>query len=287
MPEKIAPKQMRRWLQMYEDGKPVDVIAKKYHRDTRTIKRGIEEAKRDRLAESVRGNIMMEAAQRHQTVLVETVNDVMDELEADTNKPEIPGEDTDDLSQVALRAESSPYWGLLKQHLPRDPLWDLIIKWKKAHVDFTDSCAAVRKITSDLLVETCRCEIVNADTDVDTKPPFLYSRSAELIYAEAMAKAMDGKPKTDIAASLKADRKSGNVMSGGTVMAVAPGREEEFAGYIHEVLGKVNDSDEATAVYYKHSALKQAYDKARGAAQDIVLLGMVPGLCRICRKLGL
>jgi hypothetical protein len=76
-------------------------------------------------------------------------------------------------------------------------------------------------------------------------------------------------------------------MSGGTVLAVAPGREEEFAGHIRKVLAKVNDSDQTTKVSYKYYVLKQANDKVRGAAQDIVLLGMVPGLCRICRKLGL
>jgi len=283
MPEKIAPKLMRKWLKMYDDGSPVDVIAKKSHRDVRTIKRYIEQAKHEKLAESVRGNIMMEAAQHHQEDLLGVVKDIMGELEADTNKPEITSEDADDLSSVELSTESSSYWELLRQHLPRDPLWDLIVKWKKAYADFADSCDAVHTITSDLLVEKCRCRIVNANTE----PPFLFTRAAELICTEAMTRAMDGKPKTDIAALLKIDRKSGNVMSGGTIMAVAPGREDEFAGYIREVLGKVNDSDETTRVYYKYDTLKQANGKARRAAEDILMLGMIPGLCRICRKLGL
>ena len=287
MPEKIPPKLMRKWLKIYDDGIPVDVIAKKYHRDVRTIKRCIEETKRDRLAESVRGNIMMEAARGHQEALLGVVNDFVGELAAETSKPEIPAEDTDGLSQIVLRAESSPYWGLLKQHLPRDPLWDLIIRWKKANADFDDSCAAVRKITSDLLLKECRCKIIDANTDTDAKPPFLFSRAVELIYTEALTRAIEDKPRINIADSLKADRKSGQVVSGGTIMAVAPGREEEFAGYIRKVLAKVSDSDQTTKVSYKYDALKQVNEKARAAAQDIMLLGMVPGLCRICRKLGL
>ena len=287
MPEKIAPKLMRRWLQMYEDGNPIDVIAKKNHRDVRTIKRCIEEAKRDRLAESVRGNIMIEAARGHQEALLGMVNDVMGELEAETNKPEIPAECADDLSLVKLRAESSPYWNLLKQHLPRDPLWDSINKWKKARADFDDGCAAVRKIISELLPKECRCKIVDADTNADAKPPFLFSMAAELIYTEVLTRAMDCKPRTNIATSLRIDRKSGNVMSGGTIMAVTPGREEEFAGYIRKVLARANDSVETTTAINKYDTLKKANEKAREAAQDIALLGMVPGLCRICRKLGL
>ena len=283
MPKKIAPKLKREWLDQKEDGIAIDAIAEKYHRDVRTINDGIEQAMREKSAESVRRNMMMEAAQRHQEALLSVVNDIMGELEANTNKFEITCEDADDLPSVELRTESSSYWELLRQHMPRDPMWDFIIKWKKAHADFTDSCTIVRKITSDVLIEKCRCKIVNADT----KPPFLFSRAAELINAEVLARQTDGKPKTDIAASLKVDMKSGNVMSGGTIMAVAPGREDDFAGYIREVLDKVNDSDETTRVYYKYRALKQANDKARRAAEEILLLGMVPGLCRICRKLGL
>jgi hypothetical protein len=287
MPERIAPRLMRRWLQMYEDGKPIDVIAVKHHRDVRTIRRCIEEAKRDRLAESVRGNIMIEAARGHQEALLGTVNDVRDELEAETNKPEIPAEGADDLSPVVLRAESSPYWGLLKEHLPRDPLWDSINKWKKARADFDDGCAAVRKIISELLSKECRCKIVDANTDADAKPPFLFSRAAELIYSEVLTRAIDGKPRTNITTSLKIDKKSGNITSGGTIMAVAPGWEEQFAGYIRKVLAKANDSVETTTAINKYDTLKKANEKARKAAQDIALLGMVPGLCRICRKLGL
>jgi len=286
MPEKIPPKQMRKWLELYENGKPVDVIATKSHRDVRTIKRCISQARHERLAESVRGNIMMEAAQHHHEALLDMVKDIMDELEANTNKPGIPFEDAD-LYAFGLRAESSPYWGLLNQHLPRDPLWDLIVNWKKAYIDFADSCAALRKISSGLLAERCRCEIVNTNINSHTKPPYLFSTAPDLIYSEAMAKGMDGKSRTDIMASLKVDRKSGQIVSGGTIMSIAPGQEEEFAGYIREVLGKVNDSNETISVGYKYEALKLASDKARRAAEDIVLLGMVPGLCRICRKLGL
>jgi len=48
MSRKIPMVTKKQWLKEYEEGKSQSAIATKYRRDIRTIKKGIEEARRER-----------------------------------------------------------------------------------------------------------------------------------------------------------------------------------------------------------------------------------------------
>lgn len=283
MPEKISIKQMREWLEMKESGRTEAAIAHKFRRDVRTIKSGIERAVRERSAETVRTHMMMDAARHHQETLLDIVRGIAPGLEVGIERF-ASLKSYSNVSELAiLPGETTPHWELLKQHLPRDPLWDMVGKWKKAIIDLASGCVELRGKTDHLLTEKCGCAIV----DSGGRPPFLFSRTPELIYTEVLHLATDNRTRTDTCDSLQVDMKSGQVMIPNTILAVAPGREEEFAGYIRECWNEINESDEAAVLTGKYKDMLNAKEKARKAAEDITLLGILPGLCRICRRLGL
>lgn len=283
MPEKISIKQMRQWLELFESGRTIDAIAHKFGRDVRTIKSGIERARRDRSAEAVRTGMMTDAIKQHQVALLNTVGEIISGLETGADRFAALARYSDVSVFATLPGEATPYWELLRQHLPRDPLWDFLNRRKKAVMEFAGTCTELRNKTDQLLVQKCRCAIV----ENDGRPPFLFTTAPEIIYAEVLYAATDQHPRTDIHNFLQIDVKSGQVMLAHTVLAVAPGSEEEFAGYIREVLHEIDVSEEAARLPGKYRAMLDAKEKTRRAAEEIVLVGMVTGLCRICRRLGL
>jgi hypothetical protein len=83
------------------------------------------------------------------------------------------------------------------------------------------------------------------------------------------------------------DKESGRVRYGvGMVLAEAPGEEEECKANILVSLKEVLESAEAAKVKKTDADLVEATVKAKRAVEEVLLLELVTGECRVCRRLG-
>jgi hypothetical protein len=70
-------------------------------------------------------------------------------------------------------------------------------------------------------------------------------------------------------------------------MAECPGSEEECRVGIIEAFTKLQKDNAVSEVTKLRTKLRESMDKARRPVKEITLLGLVPGRCRVCKRLGL
>jgi hypothetical protein len=72
-----------------------------------------------------------------------------------------------------------------------------------------------------------------------------------------------------------------------SILAVAPGSEERIKENLLDAFRILADSSEVKAVVETCQVLEQITPKTRQVVEGIRLLGLVPGQCEICRRLGM
>jgi hypothetical protein len=71
------------------------------------------------------------------------------------------------------------------------------------------------------------------------------------------------------------------------ILAVTPSREQETKQNLLDALRILIESPEIEPVVDTYQALEQSAVKTRQVVEGIRLLGLVPGQCEICRRLGM
>ena len=78
MPRKFLDTDKRKWLNLYESGKTEIWIARERAKcDPRTVKRGIEEARRKQDARVARAELIKDALRKHQDSLLEELDKIL------------------------------------------------------------------------------------------------------------------------------------------------------------------------------------------------------------------
>ena len=287
MPKKISINQMREWLKLYDGGRSEADIAKDAHRDVRTVKRGVEQARRELNAQTARADLLKEALRNHHNALLNTLKELKDDIRIPPLDIDMPcAED------VGLETELTATWPeekrtlleLLREHLMRDPLWDALDRWKKSLAVHLRDRMALKRKAATLLQEKTGLKL----SDKPIEGPFLYSYTAlNLVYEETLRRALGisrmKDPEKDINVS-----PDGQVRYGaGNVLAEAPPRKEECRRGIIEAFSELGASPESgrAAATYREAETHAA--RARQLVEEISLLGLMPGTCRICRRLGM
>ena len=161
---KVSPVERREWLEKYEDGVRLDVLAKVARRDARTISTHIEKARLDRDFIAAQREQLREALQAHQRDMLELVDQLgrvvfvlplsfLDPLGLDFGLEDL--RETSDFSrnqelsldsagaikvtrnssgpqEVTLTLEGTRLWRALREHTGKDPLWRSFANWKDA-----------------------------------------------------------------------------------------------------------------------------------------------------------
>jgi hypothetical protein len=300
VPKKFDDLQKKQWLKFYEQGKPEKWIANRAGCDVRTVRNAINEARLKQDVVAARMELVKDALRKHQDGLFEEVNRIMSYLV-------VPSKDFFVLSwyrggnsifndageQIKLESsEDSAMRRLLKEHLKNDKLWRVLRQWEKAEADHLAAKAAFQRKTATVLQDKTGYKLI----DSGGTPPFIYSDTAgRVIYKAAIDMAFAAPDeraqenvvkKMETAISVRTD--TGDVIFGkGMTLGVAPGSEEATKQHLLDALKDLGKSPEVKAVVETYWALEQITTKARQVVEDIRLLGLVPGHCEICRRLGM
>jgi hypothetical protein len=295
MPRTIQQSEKLRWLEKYEQGKSEKQIATEARCDVRTVRRAIQELRLRQEAKLARVELVKDALRRHQDALLRDLDEIISLLlrlpEEDASRVAwYRWEDSGlavarELRDVHRKARPLAAASPLRDHLKNDRLWKVIARWGRAAEEHERAQAALQIKTTDLLEKKTGLRLLSKS---GTEASFLYPHTAgELVYRTALQRAFGRKEDPELNAELVVDSKRGQVTWRGRIVAEARGREEQVRDAVLEALRELEVSPETTRVVQTYQLLKAATENARQTAEQVKSLGMIPGLCEICRRLGL
>ena len=303
MPRKISTIQKREWLEDYERGIAEASIAGKARCDPRTVKKGIEEARMERHANVAKAELLKEALRKHNGSLLNLIGKILPALVSFPSNQSIPWGDEPMSGSVAipggtaqyenwpelmvsitLDAETETEWDLLREHIKRDQLWTALEQWRRTLASHFEARMAMEQKLADLLEAMTKYRLVSNTAGA----PFLNPYSVEFLFRFEIERLLGPVSRYKAEDSIVADSGKGEVRYGqGTGLAYAPGKEDECREDIISALSKLRESDEAKSATETFKTLEKSTAKARRTAEEIRMLGLVPGQCRICRRLGM
>jgi len=304
MPKKHSIAKMNEWLEQYEKGDLEAEIARRSKSDLRTVRKGIEQARRHKEAAAARTQILIESFRQHQKDLTDVVDSLIQSLTAPGTDATVPlnsdgfpeklsvggtyavfqGGDT---WKVVLNEEASPLYELLREHLKRDPIWKHVENWKVALAAHLQARVALKRKASKVLQVRTKYKLV-ANNEVGSEKGFVYANTVDFFYQIMLERALGTEKRVDFEKRIRVI--PGDYVElghGSPVLAYAPGKQEKTRKRILMAYKDLAESPEADNVGTTYYVVKSASTKASAALREILLLRMVPGQCRVCRRLGM
>jgi hypothetical protein len=299
MPRKFDDAKKKEWLELYDKGKSEKWIAGQAGCDVRTVKNAINEARLKRDVTVARIELVKDALHNHQEGLLEEVDRIKASLVVPERDFAVLSWDrgknsvlNDTGEQIKLEdGEDSTMHRLLKEHLRRDKLWRVLTQWKKARANHLAAKLEFQRKAVTLLEEKTGYKLAGDDA---TSPYVCSYTAGHVIYKNAIDLAFaapEKRAQKDIIEKMEAaitvNTNNGDVIfQAGSILAVAPGNEQATRQHLLDALKNLGRSPQAKAVVDTYHALEQITAKARQVVEDTRLLGLVPGQCEICRRLG-
>jgi hypothetical protein len=288
MSKKISIQEKRRWLELYEQGKTEVQIAREVKRDPRTIVKGLEEASKDRRLASVEAEMLRNALFKHQDQLTAILKNIAAMLVMPPHNLEMREEKEGILAPISLSGnllkqdserqlileihdEDKLEWELLKEHLKRDELWDLIEQWQKALIDHVSVRWQFKQaIKSNLLMDIDLTSLKGIDSkQLDN----LLRELVDLFYDVTTQNILGTLNKTEVRSVI--DRKLASY-----------NHTAEARDKLVSIFDTLPGSIEASKIKGTYEQLAGITKLAKRQVDEILLLGMVTGKCRVCRRLG-
>lgn len=306
MPKRFSETDKRDWLNLHETGKSEKWIAReRAHCDPRTVKRGIEEARRRRDANMARIELVKNALSKHQDDLLGELHNILSSL----TMPPVDfmvlswHHDGDSIFTVADKTKEMNQKGstitatekvnidrnakrdLLKEHLKNDRMWKVMAQLKRDYGENNQARVALqRKIVN--IVE--RQTGYKFDDGNKLSTNFIYSyTTGDLFFKSILQKAFGVRRTSNLENDIYADVSRGTVQYHGSILAEVAGNEERCKKNLLTALRKLQHSEEASQVMETHKALAESNEKAKQSVEQLLLLNFVPGQCQVCRRLGI
>jgi hypothetical protein len=310
MPKKISVVKKREWLQEFEDGKQIISIAKKNKKDTRTVKKGIDDARREQDATRAVSDMLAKALRKHHDSLLEAVREIIPVLMRIPSNLSLPWRGQDDslsvhnfkfqytilpepkVLKVTLESESKPEWELLTEHLRRDTFIIEINRWKRAVANYLQARMVLEQALARMLMERTSCLFLDKSYEhfpenSKPKPPFI-SPFLVTVLSQYIVEKLTQELATNVSDQFAISEPNKiTYWQNGPMLLQKEGKASECRDKITSLVEETLKSPEALNVLSTYQEMIEASAKAASAAQELLLLDFVPGRCRICHKIGL
>ena len=305
MHKKFSIEDKRNLLKEYETGKPANAFVNEYKCDIRTVHKALDDARRERDAALARSELMKEALRNHQKRLEDEMKSIITSLEV----PELPytllswyegdnsifivvGKTGDKISTLGLTkkpgrpsSSNTTATDLLRQHLKSDPLWKLLVQNDKAHAEHISHRITLQRNVVYLLEKETGYKMSSRP---NSNIPFLYSyTSGPAVYESCLRVVLDNQEKGQFENELIVDTQTGAVKYRNSILLEDPGNEEICRLNILKAYHELLESPQLIEVKQSHEILTDCCIKVKQVAEEIYLLGYIPGSCSSCRKLGM
>ena len=287
MSKKISIQEKRKWLDMYEQGRTEVQIARGVGRDPRTIVKGLEEASKDRRLASAEAEMLRNALFKHQDQLTGILKNIAGMLVLPPYNLEIREEREGILAPIPLSGallkhvseeqmilgihdEDKLEWELLKEHLKQDKLWEYIRQWRKAIQDHIWARWQFKQtIKSNLLRDT---DLGSPKYTDSKKLENLLRELVDLFYDVTTQRILGIRNMTDVQRLI--DEK-----------LVSYKDTAETGDKLVSIFDSLPSSIEAFKIKNTYEELTKITKLAKRQVDEIMLLGMITGKCRVCRRL--
>jgi hypothetical protein len=305
MPRKFSITDKNKWLEDYENGKSESSLASDSRCDLRTVKRGIDEARRQRDAEVARIDLLKQAVLKHQERLMEKLNEILSTLtmpphdwavlswdengQSTLRKTDLDREDSieDEVSGDFKRSgvQADMIEGMLRQHLRGDKVWKILVRRDKAYSSHWLARIALQYKVVNLIEEETGYRL---ESRGDVTPPFLYSYTiGDLFYRMTLQYAFGDQNNDAWQDDIIVDPSGNCVKYHNSILAEVPGKADKCRKNLLEAFQEMQLLAEGTRVVNTYGELEEFTLKARQAVEEIRLLDLVPGVCKTCRRLGM
>lgn len=312
MPKKFSDAEKKKWLEAYENGKPDAKIAEDEGVNVRTVRSGIQEARLASQAQVVRQELLRKAIGDHQYALLTLVKKILPALDMPSpmldvrceagsrmtviqpNKGVTAEVRNDDATTVKVtlnvEIESGSEWELLQEHLKRDPMWNALNQWRRSLGAMIEARIALEKQAVASLEKRTGYPMMKVCSH---QPGLCYEPLVPLVLQAILNPIFDidlpdsAKPE----ATFTVDIDSGAVTHGnkGSPLARVSDHKalRQCKANMLNALEELQASPEAKRVAETHWALKDLIPRVKRSVEEVRLLNMIPGQCRICRRLGM
>jgi len=305
MPKKFSIADKRKWLEEYESGKSEVYIARESRCDARTVKKGIEEARRKHDARIARTELLKDALSKHQESLLDRLKSILSTLILPPrdwvplpwyrNGDHIFSEGDLAMAKAQSHEVAKTTTGaddqadivqdMLKEHLRNDKLWKILAQREKAYASHQLGRIALQIKVVGLLQDETGYKMVDRN---DASPPFLYSyTTGDLFFKMILRRAFGGHYTVDWQGDIVADTAAGYVRYQNQILAEVLGKEKECKQKLLGAFGKMQLLPEVIGVVDTFKELGKATIRARQAVEEVLLLGLVSGQCKVCQRLGM
>jgi len=302
MPAKVSINEKREYLQLYEDGVSEATIATRMHRDIKTVKKGISEARAERDLGGVRSQLLLDALKDHQNSLLEVLDNLRTSVVLPPLDVEIRWESEDRIAKIILpgnthimpdqnwsanfRDEQKLSWELLNEHLYRDKMWGLLGEWKQAMVEHLKARVDMKAKITILLEKKTGLKIVEDGTE-RSRQSVVYSKAEGLFYEVVLKRVLGFTDKTDPENNIIA-RPDGTIGigGGGSPLAYSPDNKDVYRDKSREAFIDLLKSNEATHLQETYEELKGITAKASRAVEGIIAIRYIKGNCNACEQIG-
>jgi hypothetical protein len=311
MPREFSIVQKRKWLEAFEDGKTPAQIAEDSECDIRTVRKGIEDARWERETNLRRGELIREALTKHNESLIDTIKELLPiliPLPINQRLPwkdisriyliEIPGGKVEyktsprpDVRGVRLDIEERPEWELLDEHLrPADPLKKALSSWKKAAASHIEARISFERKLASLLKQETGLRMLEKSSvqlaNIGSEAPFIDPYAVDVLAQMLLDHIIHSRDMAALADNITVTNDTEVRYDNAPLLAYASDAGAECKTNIIRVIRLPEISqDKDLADTYR--IMEEAASRAKRAAQELLLLGLVPGRCRICRRLGM
>lgn len=288
MSKKISIREKKKWLEMFEEGLTEVQIARKTEHDPRTITKGIEEAsKKTRLA-STEAEMLRNALFKHQDQLTALLKNIVEMLLLPPYDLNLREESEGVLASVPLTGallkqiskeqmildiydEEKLEWELLKEHLKQDKLWGYIKQWHDAMLEHMWARWQFKLAIKSEVIKSAN--LISLNKVDEKKFETVKIELVDLFFGVMTSRLLGVRNDTDIEKSI------GSKLSG-------LNNEMYSRQKLSAVFDSLPDTKEALKVKNTYLALVNITKTAKRQADEIMLLNMITGKCRVCRRLG-
>jgi hypothetical protein len=303
MPKKFLPHHKKKWLELSESGKSEKWIANQTKCDPRTVKKGIEEARRERNAAIAQIELVKEALRDHKDQLLAVIDDIKSVLVMPPDNIEIRRDKDGTLAPIPLsgatvkpdkpgglmlliQVEEKVEWELLQEHLKGDKIWKIFRQWKESILAYIKAIIDLELTAGRLIKARTGLQLVDEITR-SAEIGYICPAVVQIFYEVAQRHSLGIKDGTNIEERVVASP-DGYVRNGpgGTELAYAPNSQEDCKNELLDALRELYESPEAEQVSISYKEAQELTEKAKRILDEISLLRLVPGSCRVCQRLG-
>jgi hypothetical protein len=185
---------------------------------------------------------------------------------------------------ITLALENTTEWELFQEHLRRDALWRLLAQWKESVAEYINASLALGRRVTRTLRETTGLEVMEVD-DIK-RANSLYAAGIEALYSHTVDLAL-GLSRLELNEELKAEDPHLYYGQYRIPVLSATGRVDQLRTKVVTALSGLRKPVVTNEVVSAYDLVRETTQRASKAIEELSLTRLVPGQCRVCRRLGL